>query len=116
MKTRDLFAGYAVTIATHDEVWLVSLTKHDQRPITLRRYQQLPDALDAAHEWLLMLSDETEIIPGAVAAHSELREVLARAALGEEVTLSDTIDETQTRDEMGTWFAREMNKSRREEE
>jgi hypothetical protein len=115
VKTKDLFAGFSVTISPHDDVWLVSLHKDEQRTVTTRTYQELPVAVEAMHEWLLMLSDETEIIQDPAGADSELREALARAALGEEVRMSETIDHAQVRDEMRTWFEREMGKSRNEE-
>jgi len=56
VKTKDLFAGCSVTIMPHDDVWLVSLNTDDQHTITMLTYQELPDAMEAAHEWLLMLS------------------------------------------------------------
>jgi hypothetical protein len=50
-----------VLIAPHDYVWLVSLNTHDLTSVMMRTYHDLPDAVEAAHVWLLMLSDATEI-------------------------------------------------------
>jgi hypothetical protein len=55
MKTRDLFAGCSVVITPHDDVWLVSLTTDELTSVMMRTYHDLPDAMEAAHEWLLML-------------------------------------------------------------
>lgn len=112
MKTKDLFAGCSVCLMPHDEVWLVSLTTDDERTVTMRTYQDLPDALDAVQEWALMLTDETEIEPDAGAAQSIIRETLARLALGEAMNLPASIRETVQRDELRTWFEREMETNR----
>jgi hypothetical protein len=116
VKTKDLFAGCSVTIAPHDDVWLVSLKTDDQKTVSMRTYHELPDAIEAVHEWMLMLTDETEITPDPALATAVLREALARLAVGEEVQLPETIDETRPRAEMRTWFEREMGKSRNEED
>jgi hypothetical protein len=59
MKTRDLLAGYFVTIEPHDDVWLVSLNTDDLSRVAMNTYQELPDALESVHEWMLMLTDGT---------------------------------------------------------
>jgi hypothetical protein len=61
MKTRDVFAGCSVTVAPHGDVWLVSLNTDDLSQVVMKTYHDLPDALEAVHDWMLMLSDETEI-------------------------------------------------------
>jgi hypothetical protein len=66
MKTKDLFAGCSVTIAPHVAVWLVSMNTDSLKTVTMRTYHELPDAMEAALEWMLMLSDETEITPDPV--------------------------------------------------
>jgi hypothetical protein len=63
MKTRDLFAGCSVLITPHDDVWLVSLHTDDLSKVVMNTYQELPDALESVHEWMLMLTDETQITP-----------------------------------------------------
>jgi hypothetical protein len=74
----------------------------------MRTYHELPEAVEAAHEWLLMLSDETEIVPDAFGAVQILMETLARNALGEELSLPVKVDEVVERDELRAWFEREM--------
>jgi hypothetical protein len=111
MKTRDLFAGCSVVIAPHDDVWLVSLTTDGLKSVMMRTYRELLDALEAAHEWLLMLSDETEIrIDGE--AHKRIarliREALARHALGEDMAQPTTLEAVMERDTVRSWFEREM--------
>jgi hypothetical protein len=108
MKTKDLFAGCSVTITPHEDVWLVSLHTDDLKSVSMRTYHELPEAIEAVHEWTLMLSDETEIVPDSVLANAALQEALARTALGEEAALPVTIDEVMERDELRAWFEREM--------
>jgi hypothetical protein len=108
MKTRDLFAGCSVMITPHDDVWLVSLTTDDLKSVSMQTYLELPEAVEAVYEWLLMLSDETEIVPDACGAAQILMEALARNALGEEMALPANIDEVVVRDELRAWFEREM--------
>jgi hypothetical protein len=108
MKTRDLFAGCSVTIEPYDEVWLVSLNTDDLSQVVLNTYLELPDALESVHEWMLMLTDYTEITLDPELANSMLRESLARLSLREEVRLPKTVDETRLRDKLRTWFEREM--------
>ncbi len=69
----------------------------------------LPDALEAVHEWMLMLSDETEIHPSIEAAVNRMRETLARHALDEAEILPTTKEELRARDELKSWFEREMD-------
>jgi hypothetical protein len=116
MKTRYLFAGCSVMITPHDDVWLVTLYTDDLKSVSMHTYHELPDAIEAVHEWTLMLSDETEITPDPVLANAALQEALARAALGEEASLPVTIDEAHMHDELRAWFEREMRTSRHEEE
>src|SRR5665811_699651 len=111
MKTRDLFAGCSVLITPHDDVWLVSLNTDDLSKVVVNSYLKLPDALESVHEWMLMLTDETEITPDPALANSLLRESLARLSLREEVRPPKTVAETRSRDEMRTWFEREMGAS-----
>jgi hypothetical protein len=106
VKTKDLFAGCFVTIAPHDDVWLVSLLTDDQKSVSMRTYRELPDALEAVHEWMLMLADETEITPDPVLENAALQEALARAALGEEASSPMTADEVHMHDELRAWFGR----------
>ncbi|HEX6509671.1 MAG TPA: hypothetical protein VF221_18735 [Chloroflexota bacterium] len=112
MRTRDLFAGYHVQMQPQSDVWLVSLVADDQHTVTMKAYDELPDALDAVHEWALMLSDETEISPDAEAAGDTFRVILAWMAIGEEAHLPETVEEVRQRDELQTWFEREMGNSR----
>ena len=111
MKTRDLFAGCSVLITPHDDIWLISLTTDDLKSVMMRTYHDLPDALEAAHEWLLMLSDETEIRVD-VEAHKRvarlMQEALARHALGEEMVPPTKLDEVMERDTLRSWFEREI--------
>jgi hypothetical protein len=111
MKTRDLFAGCFVLITLHDDVWLVSLTTDDLSKVVLNTYLELPDALESVYEWTLMLADETQITPDPALANSLLRESLARLSLREEVRPPKTVHETRLRDELRTWFEREMGSS-----
>jgi hypothetical protein len=107
MKTRDLFAGCHVTIAPHDDVWLVSLIDNALHTVSMQTYQELPDALEAVHEWMLMLSDETEVSPAPEVAVDLLREAMARLAIGEDVRMPREVDEFVVRDELRAWFQRE---------
>jgi hypothetical protein len=116
MKTRDLFAGCSVTIALHDMVWMVSLDTDDQHTVMVQTHTELPDALKAVHEWTLMLSDETVLTESPPPAPELLREALAHAAVGEAAHAPEKVDEALLRNEMQTWFQREMGKSRRDEE
>lgn len=108
MKTRDLFAGCHAAIAPHDDVWLVPLVTDDGHMVTMQTYQELPDAFEAILEWALMLSDETEINSDAAATRDLILETLARLELGETVRPPESIDEVVQRDELRTWFEREM--------
>ena len=54
MKTRDLFAGSFVTIEPNDDGWLVSLNTNDLGTVVMNTYQELSDALESVHEWMLM--------------------------------------------------------------
>jgi hypothetical protein len=108
VKTEDLFAGSSVTITPHDDVWLVSLHTDSLQTVTMRTYHELPGALDAAHEWMLMLADETEIAPDAVGAVHLLMETLARHAVDEGATLPATMEDLEARGTLRTWFEREM--------
>jgi hypothetical protein len=113
VKTKDIFAGCYVTIAPHEDVWLVSLNTDDHHMVTMRTYQELADAIEAVHEWTLMLSDETEIridVESRRQAAQILREALARNALGEELIEPKLVDEVIKRDELRAWFEREMRK------
>jgi hypothetical protein len=76
----------------HDDVWLVSLNTDDQHTITMLTYQELLDAMEAAHEWLLMLSDDAEISEDAAGAADFMREALARLAIGEEAPMPRHVD------------------------
>jgi hypothetical protein len=73
VKTKDLFTGCSVTIMPHDDVWLVALYADDRTLVSMKTYGKLPDALEAVHEWMLMLSDETEIHPSIEAAVNRMR-------------------------------------------
>jgi hypothetical protein len=108
VKTRDLFTGCHVTIAPHDDVWLVSLVDDALRTVAMQTYQELPDALEAVHEWLLMLSDETEVSPAPEVAVGLLREAMARLAIGADVRIPREVDEFVVRDELRAWFEGEM--------
>jgi hypothetical protein len=107
VKTRDLFAGCSVTIEPYDDVWLVSLNTDDLSQVVMNTYLGLPDALESVHEWMLMLTDETEVTPDPALANSVLRESLTRLSVGEEVRPPTTVGETRVRDEMRAWFERE---------
>ncbi len=111
MKTKDLFAGCSVTIQPHDDVWLVSLNTEDEKLVCMKTYSHLNDAIEAVHEWTLMLGDEAEISPDAESAAALMREALARLAIGEEVFLKETVYEVVKRDELRTWYEREMGAS-----
>jgi hypothetical protein len=111
VKTKDLFAGCFVTIMPHDDVWLVALHTDDQKTVSMKTYGELPDAMEAVHEWMLMLSDEMEVRvdDNAVKEAADLvRESLARMALGEEIKMPKELDEVILRDELRTWFERAM--------
>ena len=97
-------------IAPHDDVWLVSLHTDDLKSVSMQTYHELPDAIEAVHEWTLMLSDETEVMPDAFGAIQILMETLPRNALNEETALPGTIDQVMERDELRAWFEREMGK------
>jgi hypothetical protein len=111
MKTRDLFAGCSVTIEPHDDGWLVYLNTDDFSTVVMNTYLEQSDALESVHEWMLMLTDETQITPDPALANSLLRESLARLSLREEVRPPKTVHETRLRDELRTWFEREMGSS-----
>jgi hypothetical protein len=108
MKTRDLFAGCFATIMPHDDVWIVSLRTDDQKTVAMMTYHELPTALEAVHECMLMLGDETEIHSDAAAVVTRLRERLAHHALDESQTLPTTMEELTAHDELRAWFEREM--------
>jgi hypothetical protein len=112
MKTRDLFACCSVTIAPHDDVWLVSLVDDALHTVAMQTYHELSGALEAVHEWSLMLSDDEEIGLHAAHALDLLRAALARVALGEEAQLPKTIEDARERDEQRAWFEREMGTNR----
>jgi hypothetical protein len=98
-------------ITPHDDVWLVTLYTDDLKSVSMRTYHELPDAIEAVHEWTLMLSDETEIVPDAFGAVQILKETLARNALGEELAQPATVAEVMERDELRAWFERAMGPS-----
>jgi hypothetical protein len=72
----------------------------------MRTFHELPDAIEAVHEWTLMLSDETEIVPDTFGVLPMLMEMLARNALGEPMSQSVKVDEAMERDELRAWFGR----------
>jgi hypothetical protein len=111
MRTRELFAGCHVTIAPHDDVWLVSLIDDVLHTVAMQTYHDLPEAIEAVHEWSLMLSDEEEIGLHAAHAINVLRAAMARVALGEETHLPKSIEDAGERDEQREWFEREMGSS-----
>ncbi len=106
MKTRDLFAGCFVTIASHHGGgWLVALRANQKETITLRHYPNLPDTMEAAHHWVFMLDDASEIPtdePATKEAAQFMRTTLAWLAIGDDPTTKPL-----------PWFDREMRKSRR---
>jgi hypothetical protein len=108
MKTKDLFAGCSVTITPHDDVWVVSLRTDDLKTVAMMTYHDLPTALEAVHECMLMLGDETEIHSDAAAVVTHLRERLAKHALDESQTLPTTMEELTAHDDLRMWFEREM--------
>ncbi len=86
MKICDLFSERHVEIVPRDERWIVSLVKHSNAPEFVRTYDTLADAVDAAHDLLLVLVDDTELVPdwaAAADARNRLRDLLARHAAGE---------------------------------
>jgi hypothetical protein len=113
MKVRDLFAGYRVAISPAGDDWRVYLVS----PAGVDRlgtfHTELPEALDVAHEWLLMLVDETELSDDATVAVAlladRLCEHLARRVAGEPVLEASGLDVLVDRDELRRWFEREMN-------
>jgi hypothetical protein len=111
MKTRELFAGCHARIEPRTDLWLVSLRGDDDVIVAMHAYHGLADGLEALHEWMLMLVDETELRP-EIARNVELRqmirEALARSALGERATLPETMRALLTRDRLQAWFEREM--------
>ncbi len=115
MKTKDLFVKCFITIGPHEDTWLVGFHCAGQKLFAMRSYHEVADALETLHEWMLLFSDETEVTPADEGAATLLRETLARLAVGEETHLPDTIDELQKRDDLRTWFEREMRKSQGEE-
>jgi hypothetical protein len=96
----------------HDDVWLVSLCSEIGKTLALQAYEDLPDALDAVHEWALMLSDETELSPGMEAASGLIREVLAQAAVEEMTRLPDTLLDLMKADRLRAWYERQMREDR----
>ena len=78
----------------------------------MQTYQELLDAMEAAHEWLLMLSDDAEISEDAAGAADFMREALARLAIGEEAPMPRQVDELVVRDKLRTWFEREIGPSK----
>ena len=112
MKIRDLFDGYGVTIRPLEAEWVVQLVD----PLGIAHgsmvHGELPAALDIAHEWLLMLTDETELRVKPEQAAGELadrmREYLARRAAGEPVVEPAGLDAIADRDELREWFERQM--------
>jgi hypothetical protein len=76
--------------------------------ITMKTYRELPDALEAVHEWMLMLADETAIHLSIVTVVERMRENVARRGIGEDAALPSGPDEIMRCDELRRWFEREM--------
>jgi hypothetical protein len=114
MKVRELFAGYRVTLSPDGGEWRATLADEDGIDRLSTIHGELPDALDAAHEWLMMLVDDTELSDHAVAAIHTLadrvRELLARRAIGEPVLEASGLDAIADREELRRWFEREMGR------
>jgi hypothetical protein len=108
MKTKDLFAGCSVTIAPHDDVWLVSLVTDMRATVSMLTYHSLADAIEDAYAWAMMLSDEKEITPDPEGAMNVLMEAVARDTLGEDIGTPKTFDEALTRDNLRAWFEHDM--------
>lgn len=113
MKICDLFSGCFVTIGLHNGAWAVALHTVDQTRVLMVTYEELPDALEAVHEWASMMRDDEEIDQNATGSVDLMRETLARAALGEAVLRPAAVEKPE---DTRTWFEREMGKSRNEEE
>jgi hypothetical protein len=112
VKTKDLFAGCMVTIASdYGDGWLVAVGESKDETIALKHFADLPETMEAAHHWVFMLGDASEIPtdePVSREAAQFMRTTLAWLAIGEEPPTKPLRD-----DELLTWFEREMRKSRR---
>jgi hypothetical protein len=112
VKVRELFAGYRVALSPVGDEWRVALADREGIDRLSTVHPELPLALDVAHEWLLLLVDETELSEDAAAAVAlladRLREYLGRRAAGEPVLEPSGLDAIADRDELRRWFEREM--------
>jgi len=116
MQTKDLFAGCVVAITPEGDGLVVLLLTNDRTTIFAKTYHDVDEAMDAVHQWMLMLVDETEIHPSIVRFIEQMRKNVARHAIGDDVVPPPNLPEFIHRDELRTWFEREMGKSRGEEE
>jgi hypothetical protein len=111
MKVRDLFLGYQVQIAPADDRWTVALVRPTSVHEAFQTYSNLPDALEAAHDLLLLLVDDTEVVEDIIATDDDrdsLRHALATQTPGEPLELPEDIDAPNERDRLRDWFMRQM--------
>lgn len=111
MTVRDLFAGYGVQIFLAEERWAVALTRPDGTNEAFQTYADLPDALEAAHELLMLFADETPLVADTVTtedARAAFRESLVHHVAGEPLEIPEEVDAPNERDRLRAWFERQM--------
>jgi hypothetical protein len=114
-RIRDLFAGYAVSLAVVQDVWAVRLMTPDGVTASERLYGDLSGALDAVHEWALVLGDEEEVeisaedaLNAAAELDRRLRETQVHEVLGEGGPADDESADSEERERLRSWFERQM--------
>lgn len=106
---REIYAGHTVSVRAEGDQWLVRFLRPDGSEVGASLHRELQDAVDAVHEWGLILGDE-EIVDLTPDAAAEIARMLERrlqqmeAQAGEHTQSMDVPERTQLRD----WFERQM--------
>ena len=115
-RIRDLFVGYTVSLAAVEEGWVVRLITPDGVTASERAYGDLNGAMDAVHEWALVLGDEEEVeisaedaLNAAAELERRLREAQVHEMLGESGAVDDALADIHERERLRTWFERQMD-------
>lgn len=108
MSPREILAGCSISVAVQGTGWIVVLQASGERPITVLVHRDLHEVLHTIQAWMLVMMDDSEARLEPKVTVDELREQLARSALGKHPRLPQELSEVQQWDQLRAWFEREM--------